>query len=125
LVGNSDAPAAAASNDASAFNNPHGGIPMYVAVVHRFLDPEVAFKRGERLIKQEGVPQGVRVLQFYPDRSGWGATCLWESTSVGAVQGYVDETLGDSTQSTCFEVDAEHAFTRQPLGIAEPVAAIR
>ena len=38
------------------------------------------------------------------------------------VQGYVDSTLGDSSDNTCYEVDAELAFARQPLGIAETAA---
>ena len=32
---------------------------------------------------------------------------------------YVDTTLGDTSQNTCYEVDAEHAFARQPLGLPE------
>jgi hypothetical protein len=92
---------------------------MYVAVVHEIKIPEVAFARGERLIKNDGAPAGVRGLQFYPSRSGAWVTCLWEAKSVDDVQRYVDETLGESSENTCFEVDAEHAFSRQPLGIAE------
>jgi hypothetical protein len=37
------------------------------------------------------------------------------------VQRYVDSTLGDSSDNLCYEVDAEQAFARQPLGIAESV----
>jgi hypothetical protein len=92
---------------------------MYVAVVHEIKNPDVAFARGERLIKNEGAPAGVRGLQFYPSRSGAWVTCLWEATSVDEVQRYVDETLGDSSDNTCYEVDAERSFSRQPLGIAE------
>jgi hypothetical protein len=31
---------------------------MYVVVQHRFKDPQTAFARGERLIKNEGTPTG-------------------------------------------------------------------
>lgn len=92
---------------------------MYVAVIHRFLDAPTAFSRGEKLIKSEGAPAGVRPLQLYPAKDGSGATCLWEAPSVSSVQGYVDATLGDASDNTCFEVDAEQAFARQPLGIRE------
>jgi hypothetical protein len=94
---------------------------MYVVVQHRFRDPQTAFRRGERLIKNEGASPGVRGLQFYPARDGSGATCLWEADSVDDVQRYVDSTLGDSSDNLCYEVDAEQAFARQPLGIAESV----
>jgi hypothetical protein len=94
-------------------------VDMYVVVHHHFKNPEVAFARGERLIKQEGAPAGANGLQFYPAADGSGATCLWESPSVEAIQGYVDETLGDSSTNVTYAVDAEHAFARQPLGIPE------
>jgi hypothetical protein len=92
---------------------------MYVVVQHRFANPEVAFARGVKLIKNEGAPAGVRGLQFYPARDGSGATCLWEANSVADVQRYVDETLGDASENSSYEVDAEQSFARQPLGIPE------
>jgi hypothetical protein len=95
---------------------------MYVAVIHRFIDPQVAFQRGARLVKNEGAPTGVRGLQFYPAADGSAATCLWEAPSVESVQQYADSTLGDSSENTCYEVDVAHAFARQPLGISENAA---
>ena len=97
-------------------------LTMYVVVLHKFKDPEAAFSRGERLIKNEGAPTGVQGLQFYPAKDGTGATCLWQADSVEDVQGYVDLTLGDSSENRCYEVDAEQAFARQPLGIRESAA---
>ena len=92
---------------------------MYVVVQHRFIDPQVALARGEKLIKNEGAPTGVKGLQFYPAQDHSAAACLWEADSVADVQGYVDSTLGDSSENTCYGVDAAMAFARQPLGIAE------
>lgn len=96
---------------------------MYVVVYHQFKDPQTAFARGEKLIKNEGAPAGVRGLQFYPSREGSAATCLWEANSVEDVRGYVDSTLGDSSDNTCWEVNAEVAFSERPLGIQAPVRA--
>jgi hypothetical protein len=97
---------------------------MYVVVQHQFKDPQTAFARGEKLIKNEGAPDGVRGLQFYPSTDGSAATCLWEADSVEAIQQYVDSTLGDSSQNTCYEVDAEQAFAERPLGLpASPTIA--
>jgi hypothetical protein len=90
---------------------------VYVVVQHRFSNPEVAFARGERLIKNEGAPEGAWGLQFYPSRDGSAATCLWEAPSVQAIQQYVDSTLGDSSENTCYEVDADQAFAERPLGL--------
>ena len=95
---------------------------MYVVVYHQFQDPQRAFERGEKLIKNEGAPSGVRGLQFYPSREGTAATCLWEAGSVRDVQGYVDSVLGDTSVNTCWEVNAEMAFAERPLGIQTPAA---
>ncbi len=95
---------------------------MYVVVQHRFKDPKAAFPRGEKLIRNQGAPAGVRGLQFYPSRDNSVAVCLWEAPSVAAVQRYVDETLGDSSENTCYEVATEQAFSKRPSGIRETAA---
>lgn len=82
---------------------------MYVAVYHRFKDAEAAFSRGQRLIEGEGAPAGVRVREFHPSQDRDVASCLWEADSVGSVREYVDSTLGDSSENSYFEVDAEQA----------------
>ena len=96
---------------------------MYVVVYHQFSNPQVAQRRGEKLIKNEGAPLGVRGLQFYPSRDASAATCLWESGSVEDVQRYVDETLGDSSENRCWEVAAEIAFAERPQDIRTPEIA--
>jgi len=95
---------------------------MYVVVHHRFIDPPTAFARGEKLILNEGAPEGVVGLQFYPARDGSEAVCLWEAPSVESVQKYVDSTLGDSSANASFAVDAEQAFADRPLGMQESTA---
>ncbi len=97
---------------------------MYVVVQHRIKNPQAAFSRGQKLVKNEGVPAGVRGLQFYPSRDRSAVTCLWESDAVDAVQQYVDSTLGDASENTCYEVDVEHAFARQPAGIRESATVV-
>ena len=97
---------------------------MYVVVQHTIFNPPEALSRGEKLIKNEGAPDGTTVLQFYPAGDGSIATCLWESNSVADVQWFVDNTLGDSSRNLCYEVDAANAFARQPLGIAERSALV-
>jgi hypothetical protein len=92
---------------------------MYVVVQHKFEDPQVAFARGERLVRNEGAPAGVRGLQFYPALDGSAATCLWESPSVEVVRRYVDATLGDSSVNTCYQVNAQQAFASRPAALAD------
>ena len=90
---------------------------MYIVVQHQIKDPETAFSRGERLVKNEGAPEGARGLQFYPSTDGSAVTCLWEADSVESIQEYVDSTLGDSSLNTCYEVNTEQAFADRPLGL--------
>jgi hypothetical protein len=90
---------------------------MYVVVQHQIHDPQTAFSRGQRLIKNEGAPAGARALQFYPSADGSAVTCLWEAESVESIQAYVDSTLGESSLNRCYEVDAEQAFAERPLGL--------
>jgi hypothetical protein len=92
---------------------------MYVIVQHRINDPKTAFAKGEKLISNEGAPAGVRGLEFYPSRDGSSVTCLFEAPTVDAVQRYVDTTLGSSSENFCYEVNAEQAFSRHPLGLRE------
>lgn len=96
---------------------------MYVIVHHSFSDPPTAAARGVKLIKNQGVPSGTRGLQFYPNRNGSEAICLWESESVADVQDYVDDTLGDASVNLCWEVDGDHAFADLPLGLQTAAAA--
>jgi hypothetical protein len=95
---------------------------MYVVVQHQIKDPQTAFARGEKLIRNEGAPDGARGLQFYPSTDGSAVTCLWEADSVDAIQEYVDTTLGDSSLNACYEVDAEQAFAERPLGLPASAA---
>ena len=68
----------------------------------------------------------MRPLQFYPSQDGSAVACLWQAESVQSVQDYVDSTLRDSSDNTCYEVDAEHAFADQPAGLpASPAATAR
>jgi hypothetical protein len=96
---------------------------MYVVIQHRIKNPQTAFARGERLMKNEGAPPGVRNLQFLPSRDRKSVTCLAEAPSVEAVQRYVDDTLGDAADNVCYEVDSEQAFARIPLGLRESATA--
>ena len=92
---------------------------MYVVVLHRITNRRGGVFARREAHEERGAPAGVRVLQFYPSRDRSAVTCLWEAPSVDVVQTYVDSTLGDSSENTCYDVDSEFAFARQPLGVRE------
>lgn len=91
---------------------------MYVVVQHAIKDQAIAFDRGRKLMVGDDAPPSTRVLQFLPSLDGSAVTCLWESSSVGSVQAYVDEVLGDSSDNVCYPVDVEHAFVDAPTALA-------
>lgn len=97
---------------------------MYVVVKHE-IQSEAAFKRGERLQTGDGAPAGARVLQFLPSVDGSQVVCVWESGSVDAVQQYVDETLGDSSVNTCYEVAPGPAFAERIADLATVPVMLR
>jgi len=82
---------------------------VFIVLQHRIIDSETAFARGENLLTGNGAPEGTRVLQFYPSRDRNEVVCLWESNSVGELREYADAVLGDSSENSYFEVDAEIA----------------
>lgn len=96
---------------------------MYVIAQHQIKDPDTAFPRGEKLIRGEDAPDGVRVLQFYPARDASAVSCLWEADAVNDVQAYVDSVLGDASDNTCYQVDTEQAFAERPLGLPASATA--
>ena len=82
---------------------------MFIVVHHTITVQEKAFARGQDLLAGNGAPTGVRVREFYPSRDKADVFCLWEGNSLEDVRGYVDATMGDSSQNAYFEVDAEIA----------------
>jgi hypothetical protein len=82
---------------------------MFFVVHHTITDPDTAFARGQNLLAGNDAPSGVRVRQFYPSRDKADVFCLWEGNSLEEVRGYVDATMGDSSEQAYFEVDAEVA----------------
>lgn len=96
---------------------------MYVIAQHEIRNPETAFPRGEKLIRGDDAPDGVRVLQFFPSRDASSVSCLWEAPAVEDVQEYVDSVLGDASRNTCYEVDSGQAFAERPIGLPASATA--
>jgi hypothetical protein len=79
---------------------------MYIVAQHTIEDIPTAFARGQKLLDGEGTPPGVRLCQFLPSRDRSAVMCLWEGNALDDVRHYVDATMGDSSETAYFEVDA-------------------
>jgi hypothetical protein len=77
-----------------------------IGVIHRVSDPESAQSRGQSLFEPN---EGVRLLQFCPSQDFSAATCIWEADSVDTVRELVDQTLGDASEQTYYEINTEQA----------------
>ena len=93
---------------------------MFVVVLHTITDAPTAFARGQNLLEGRGAPAGVQVRKFYPSVDRSLVFCLWEGDSADEVSGYVDATLGDSSENLYFEVDTDQAVGLPELLVARP-----
>jgi hypothetical protein len=85
---------------------------MYIIVQHRISDKQAAFARGEKLAKNEGAPEGVRGLQFYP------AGRLLRDLPVGGADGRGGQVMwmprwAARPRISATRWNAEQAFSRQ------------
>jgi hypothetical protein len=76
---------------------------MYIVAQHRIKDP-ARFWSAE--------PQGPgapRLHAAYPSHDKATGVCLWESDSTDALRDFIDGLVGDASENTYFEVDADFA----------------
>ena len=82
---------------------------MHVVVEHTIIDRE-RFLAADAAEIAQGGPPGVRGQQFFPDRDGSFAVCLWETDSVDSLREYLDPATAGAAENTYFEVDEDRAM---------------
>lgn len=58
----------------------------------------------------EGVPQGIKPIQFLPATDSTKAVCLWEAKSVEAVKNYLEPKTSTIARNTYYAVDSKVAI---------------
>ena len=76
---------------------------MYVAVVHNISDPDKFWSLG-------GFPDDISVKASFQDATGTKAVCLFEASSVQALQGVLDAATSSISDNDYFEVAPEKAL---------------
>lgn len=76
---------------------------MYVAVKHKISDPEKFWSLG-------GFPEAVKIRASFQDPTGTKAVCLFEASSVEAVQDVLEGAAGAISVNEYFEVATEKAM---------------
>ena len=85
---------------------------MHAVIRHYISDPakwDRSVKNIMTMVEQHRLPSGFVPLQYLPSPDGRNADYLWEASSLGALQKFIDrETSG--ARNECFEVKSEAAI---------------
>jgi hypothetical protein len=79
---------------------------MYVIAIHAIDDPKAFWEVAQSL----QLPEGTTLHTVSPNEDGTRAVCLWESGSVGVVEGIVEGGGGDVSTNEYFAVDDGNAI---------------
>ena len=79
---------------------------MYVVAIHTIDDPKAFWEAAQAL----QLPEGTALHTVSPNEDGTRAVCLWESRSVGVVQGIVEGAAGDVSTNEFFAVNDGNAI---------------
>ena len=97
---------------------------MHVMIHHDIGDPhqwDQGVKHIMSLIEQGRLPSGLKPLQYLPSTDGRQAFCVWETSSLGLLQQFLERETGGAARNKYFEIKVEAAIGL-PKG-EEPVVA--
>ena len=81
---------------------------MLVGVKHKIDDPQKFWGAAQESIPN--APEGMRLIQAFPNKEMNSAICLWESPSVQALKDFVEPQVSDISDNEYFEVNTENAI---------------
>lgn len=79
---------------------------MHVVAIHDIKDPAKFWD----LAQSAEPPEGVTLVQTYPNPAGNRAICLWRADSVGTVKNVVESTMAGISENEFFEVNEANAM---------------
>jgi hypothetical protein len=81
---------------------------VFIVVQHDITNKDAFFGSAKDVV--EGVPQGLKAVQFLPSTDSAKAVCLWEAQSVEAVKNYLEPKIGETARNTYYGVDNKGAM---------------
>jgi hypothetical protein len=87
---------------------------MFIVAEHDITNKEAFLGSAKQVV--EGVPQGLKPVQFLPSTDSTRAVCLWEAQSVEAVKNYLEPKIGNSARNTYYAIDSKAAIGL-PVGV--------
>ncbi len=86
---------------------------MHVVIHHQISDPmkwEQSEKKMMSLIQEHRLPAGLKPLEYLPSVDGRKADCVWEATSFGVLQKFIDSETAGAARNEYFEVKTQAAI---------------
>ena len=88
---------------------------MYILVQHSVSDPATVWPRAQKAVPD--IPQQFKLHHSFPTADGRKAVCIWEASSIEALQPFLDKMLGPDAHNQYAEVVNKE-------GIALPTAVM-
>ena len=83
---------------------------MIILVNHKISNPAIFWQSARQSLPQLPEADVQRVLQVVPNTSMNEATCIWEASSIDALDAYLRSKVGDSSNETYYEVNVANAM---------------
>jgi hypothetical protein len=81
---------------------------MFVIAHHFIQDPDAFWGSAQQVIPS--IPSHLKLHSVYPSKDLKTGTCVWEASSAGEVQDFLDKLLGKMSKNVCYEVNEEVAI---------------
>jgi hypothetical protein len=81
---------------------------MLVIAHHDIHDPEKFWSAAQALTSS--MPSDLKLHSVFPSTDMRTGTCVWEASSAGDVQKFLDDNVGDVSTNTCYEVNEAKAM---------------
>jgi hypothetical protein len=76
---------------------------MLVIAHHDIQDPETFWSAAKNI--GSVMPSSLKLHSVFPSADMKSGTCVWEAASVGEVQKFLDDNVGNVSKNTCYEVN--------------------
>jgi hypothetical protein len=81
---------------------------MFVIAHHFIQNPDEFWGSAQQVIST--IPAHLKLHSVYPSKDLKTGTCVWEASSAGDVQEFLDNLLGKFSKNVCYEVNEQSAI---------------
>ena len=85
-------------------------ISMLIVVNHAISRPEEFWASAQKNLPNLPESGVQRIINVFPNQTMDRCVCLWEADSIGALDGYLREKVGDASNDSFFELNEANAM---------------